>query len=186
MISGCLVDLATRVQYRRKDPIGFPAIRQLLQHLVADFGSFGALIRAPVHLGQKDLQIRPISVLLQGGSEFGNGLRIEVPVRVHARQGAPCQSHLVWLKSVPPADQTLEFLLDCRVGGVGFESPLHVPDGRVQVPFIFSDDRHADVGDEVIRHSGKYTLEDVRRVAVPLGFEVRFSQQAIDVEMFGV
>ena len=162
MVCRSFIDFAAGVQDSRQDSVCLSAVRELLQDLIADLGCLGFLFGAPVHLGEQNLEVRAIGVLLERRSEFGNRLRKEIAVCIHPGQRPAGEPDFMRLEPVPPADQSLEFLLDRRVGRVGFEGALHMPNGGVEVALVFAHDRHADVGDKVIRHGGEHALEDVR------------------------
>jgi hypothetical protein len=75
-----------------------------------------------------------------------------------------------------PSYQPAKLLLNGGVGRIGLKGPFHVPYGGVQIAFILADDRHTNVGNEVVGNGGEHALEDVCRITVALGFQIGLSQ----------
>jgi len=184
---GCgFVDSAGTLKIPGGNAVRIATEWQFRQDLLGDLSGLLLLISAPIEVGQQDLQVGPVRVLLECRAQLSDCLGVEFPVSVHASERAARESHLVRLEPIALPDEASKLLLNGGVGRIGFEGPFHVPDAGIQVAFVLSDNRHADMGNEVVGDRREHALEQVGRVSIALGFQVGLAEQAVGVQVFGV
>ncbi len=65
VIRSSLLALFLLLEYGGHNPYGLLAVRQLLENSTADLSSLQPVVRLPIHLSEKHLQIGPIRILLE-------------------------------------------------------------------------------------------------------------------------
>ncbi len=169
----------------QQNAISIQAIGIFLEQIRANFRCFYFLPRIEIGFRQQDLHIYPIRVFREHPLNFPNGLRIQLTLHIHIRQRATRHAHLGRRNPIPASIKPLQFTLHSRVRRLRFESPLHVPDSRIHAFVFITDQTHANMRHKIIRHRHQYPQENICRIVIALGFQIRFSQQTICFKVFG-
>ena len=167
------------------DPVGRPVIGQYPQEAGGHLHGLFVLAHPLVDLAQEAHQVITFGVFFQQGLQFHDGLRIQAGAHVNAGQGGAGGMNARGRNPFPFPIETLQFLLHQQIGGLHLKGPFHVPDGGLQVAFLFSNDAQGHVGQEVVRDRGEQTQEDVQGVAILPGLQKGLTHHPVRVQIFG-